>query len=266
MAEAKGAHSHSGHRQRLRQRFCANGLNGFAPHEVLELLLGYAIPRQDVNPLAHQLMERYGSLHKVLEADVVDLQQMEGVGEYTAILLSLFPAVAKKCEESRTDRRERLDTRAQAEAHCIRLLKGYKEEHFFAVLLSGQMEVLADVLISRGSLSEVPSYPRVIVDYALRHNAHAVILCHNHPGGCAIPSAADIGATSRLKKTLETLEIRLIDHIVVAGQEAASMMTMNMLETFGGEVVVQNRAANSTGEVAIKRRMLQLSEPKTEDT
>lgn len=255
MAESKLPHSHGGHRQRLRERFCANGLNGFAPHEVLELLLGYAIPRQDVNPLAHQLMERYGSLHKVLEADILDLQQVEGVGEYTAVLLSLFSAVAKRCEESRAERRECLENRSQAEAHCIRLLKNRKEEYFYAVLLSGQMEVLADVLISRGSLSEVPAYPRVIVDYALRYNAHAVILCHNHPGGSPMPSTADIGTTSRLEKTLEALEIRLIDHIVVAGQQAASMMSMNMIGTFGGEVVTQNRAANSAGEMAAGRKI-----------
>lgn len=266
MAEAKTPHSHNGHRQRLRQRYLANGLNGFAPHEVLELVLGYAIPRQDVNPLAHELMDRYGSLHKVLEADPADLQRVEGIGEYSAVMLSLFPAVATKCEESRMARREVLMNRDAAEAHCIRLLKGCKEEHFYAVLLSGQMEVLADILISRGSLSEVPSYPRVIADYALRYNAHAVLLCHNHPGGSTVPSTADIGSTRRLQDALDLLEVRLIDHVVVAGQQATSMMAMNLLETIGGETVAKNRAANSAGEVALKRRMTQLLAGKVEDT
>lgn len=266
MADDKIPHSHTGHRQRQRQRFCANGLNGFAPHEVLELVLGYAIPRQDVNPLAHQLMERYGSLHRVFEAGVADLQRVDGVGEYTAVMLSLFPAVATKCEESRATAKELLRNRSDAEKHCIRLLKSCKEEHCYAVYLGGQMEVLADVLISRGSLSEVPSYPRVVVDYALRYNAHAVILCHNHPGGSLTPSATDVATTKRLIDTMDALEVRLIDHFIVAGQQATSMMEGNLLEKIGGDVVAQNRAANSAGEVALKRRISQLRAQETEET
>ena len=258
MAEEKTPHSHNGHRQRLRQRFCANGLSGFAPHEVLELVLGYAIPRQDVNPLAHELIDRYGSLHGALEAGVADLQRVDGVGEYTAVMLSLFPAVAAKCEESRAAQKESLQNRDAAKAHCIRLLKRCKEEHCYAVYLGGQMEVLADVLISLGSLSEVPSYPRVVADYALRYNAHGVILCHNHPGGSLVPSAVDIGTTAKLKTTLEHLEVRLIDHYVVAGQQAFSMMDNNLLELIGGEVVAKNRAANSAGEMAMKRKIEQI--------
>lgn len=258
MAEEKTLHSHAGHRHRLRQRFCANGLNGFAPHEVLELVLGYAIPRQDVNPLAHALIDRYGSLHGALDASIEDLQRVEGVGEYTAVMLSLFSAVAAKCEESRAAQKESLQNREQAEAHCIRLLKRCKEEHCYAVYLGGQMDVLADVLISRGSLSEVPAYPRVVSDYALRHNAHAVILCHNHPGGSLVPSTADIGATRKLKETLENLEVRLIDHYVVAGQQAFSMMDNDLLDVIGGEVLAKNRAANSAGEMAIRRKIEQL--------
>lgn len=258
MADDKIPHSHAGHRQRLRQRFCANGLNGFAPHEVLELVLGYAIPRQDVNPLAHQLMERYGSLHAVLEAGVADLQRVEGIGEYTAVMLSLFPQVAAKCEESRLARKEILSNQQEAQAHCIRLLQGCKEEHFYAVFLGGQMEVLADVLISRGSLSEVRSYPRVVADYALRYNAHHALFCHNHPGGSLVPSVADIGSTRKLKDTLESLEVRFIDHYIVAGKQAFSMMDHNLLEVIGGEVLAKNRAANSAGEVALRRRIEQM--------
>ena len=264
MAVEKAPHSHTGHRQRLRQRFCANGLSGFASHEVLELLLGYAIPRQDVNPLAHQLIERYGSLHAVLEAGVADLQRVEGVGEYTAVMLSLFPAVAIKCEETRQGKKEVLRNQDEAQAHCVRLLRGCKEEHCYAVYLSGQMEVLADVLISRGSLREVPSYPRVIVDYALRYNAHAVILCHNHPGGSLYPSAADIVTTQELKQTMERLEIRLLDHFVVVGLQAFSMMDKQLLDKIGGEMVAHNRAANSAGDVAVKRCIRQLRQDEEE--
>lgn len=259
-------HSHGGHRQRIRERFMENGLNGFAAHEVLELILSFAIPRQDVNPLAHRLIDHFGSLHKVLEADVAQLQQVEGIGEYTAVLLTLFPAVEKRCEQSRQARKESLMNREAAEKHCVRLLKGCKEEHCYAVYLNGQMEVLADVLITRGSLSEVHSYPRVIADYALRYNAHAVILCHNHPGGSMTPSSADLASTRHLQQALEHLEIRLIDHIIVADRQAASIMRGELLQMLGGDPVAQNRVANSAGEVAMRRRLTQLKKSEMEDT
>lgn len=266
MAEEKVPHNHAGHRQRLRQRFCANGLSGFAPHEVLELMLGYAIPRQDVNPLAHELIKRYGSLHAVLEADVAELQRVDGIGEYTAVMLALFSAVAAKCEESRaTQKKEILSNRAQAEAHCIRLVKGSKEECCYAVYLGGQMDVLADVLITRGSLSEVPYYPRVIADYAFRYNAHSVIICHNHPGGSLVPSPADIVVTQDLKQTMERLEVRLIDHFVVAGQQAFSMMEGHMLDKLTGATQIGNRASNSAGEVTLQRRLGKLREEEGEE-
>lgn len=156
--------------------------------------------------------------------------------------------------------------REAAEKHCIRLLKGCKEEHCYAVYLNGQMEVLADVLITRGSLSEVHSYPRVIADYALRYNAHAVILCHNHPGGSTMPSSADLASTRHLQQALEHLEIRLIDHIIVADLEAMSIMQGELLQRMGGDPVAQNRAANSAGEVAMRRRITQLKESEMEDT
>ena len=120
------------------------------------------------------------------------------------------------------------------------------------------MEVLADVLISRGSLSEVPSYPRVVADYALRYNAHHVLFCHNHPGGSLVPSVADIGSTRKLKDMLESLEVRFIDHYVVARKQAFSMMEHHLLEVIGGEVLAKNRAANSAGEVALKRHVEKL--------
>ncbi len=262
----KSSHYHDGHRQRLRDRYAANGLNAFADHEVLELVLGYAIPRQDVNPLAHQLIKRYGSLHGVFEADRVDLQHVDGIGEYSALLLTLFSAVGARCEASRQAGKEVLTTRQDAEQHCIRLLKGCKEEHCYAVCLNGQLEVLADVLVARGSLCEVPSYPRVIADYALRYNAHSIILCHNHPGGSITPSAADIGATRLLRDTLAALEVRLIDHFIVAGQQAASMMDDEMLNHIGSAVVANNRAANSAGEVALKRQIEKLRKQLTEET
>ena len=95
------AGEHAGHRQRMRERFLCGGLDGFADHEVLELMLFYAIPQRNVNPLAHRLLERFGTLHAVLEASVADLMKVEGVGRHTALLLNLFSHAARRLEMSR---------------------------------------------------------------------------------------------------------------------------------------------------------------------
>ncbi len=255
MGGSTESHSHGGHRQRQRERFRATGLDGFAPHEVLELVLSYAIPRQDTNPLAHRLIEHFGSLHNVMDASVEALMRVEGIGEYAAVLLALFAQMERKIAESRLKPKQVLDNRQDVEKCCLQLLKGCKVEHLYAIYLNGQFEVLAKVLIARGSISDVPSYPRIVVDHALRHNAHAVIICHNHPGGTLTPSAADMGSTMRLQAVLEDLEIRLIDHVLVAAGQAVSIMDTGLLPVLDMGIINQNRAANSAGEVTIQYQL-----------
>jgi DNA repair protein RadC len=262
MSGNTATHSHGGHRQRQRERFRTTGLEGFAPHEVLELILGYAIPRQDVNPLAHRLLEHFGSLHNVMDASVEELMHVEGIGEYTAVLLTLFAQVERKTAASRIGPKCMLRTREDADTYCINLLKGRKVEHFYAIYLNGQMEVIAQVLIAKGSISDVPSYPRVVADHALRNNAHAVIICHNHPGGSLTPSTADMGSTMRLRSVLEDLEVRLIDHLVVAGDQAASVMENGLFPQPNNSIIAENRAANSAGEVTVRHQLLKLKKKK----
>lgn len=251
MGSNQEPHSHGGHRQRLRERFRVNGLDGFAPHEVLELILGFAIPRQDVNPLAHRLIEHFGTLHNVMEASVEELTRVDGIGEYSAVLLALFVQVGRKIADSHAQPRQFLRNRDDVKNCCIQLLKGCRVEHFYAIYLNGQMEVLAKVLIAQGSISEVHSYPRIVADHALRYNAHAVVVCHNHPGGSLVPSAADLGSTIRMQAVLEELEVRFIDHILVAGEQAVSVMLENPMPSLNDDVIARNRAANSAGEVTL---------------
>ena len=249
------ADEHQGHRKRMRERFASEGLDGFASHEVLELILFYAIPQRNLNPLAHALLERFGSLHGVLDADAAELQRVEGVGEYAATLLTLFSQVARRLEKSRAGERETLKNRNAAEKHCIRLLAGLRQECFYAVCLNGQMQVLADALIARGSLSEVPAYPRLVADAVIRHNAHSVVLCHNHPGGSAVPSRGDMETTRRLGELLASIEVVLADHIIVADGKALSMVGCGLIEQHIAGDGVGTRVADSAGEVVIRERL-----------
>lgn len=215
---------HEGHRQRLRERFRLEGLDNFAPHEVLELILFYARARGDVNPLAHRLLDTFGSLKGVLEAPVDQLCAVEGVGQETATLLSLMVPVFRRyalclCEEKTT-----LGHFSEAEEYCRALLTGMRKERFYIISLSAQMRVLGHRLVSEGTLTEVPAYPRLIVETALNHNAHSVVLCHNHPAGEAVPSRTDIDVTYSLDKVLASLGIMLLDHVVVGDGETYSMV------------------------------------------
>lgn len=212
---------HTGHRARMRERFAAQGLDGFAPHEILELILFYAIPQRNVNPLAHRLLERFGSLHAVLEAPHSELQKVEGMGEYAASLLRLFYETSLQLQKSRAGDKEQLNTRTSAEAHCSRLLLGKRTEHVYAVCLDASLRVLGDSMIASGTLTDVPAYPRLIAEAVLRFNAHSVILCHNHPGGTPEPSAQDIALTHELWRFLSGIDVQLLDNIIIGDDGAA---------------------------------------------
>lgn len=249
------ATEHAGHRQRMRERFLAQGLEGFAPHEALEMMLFYAIPQRNVNPLAHKLMDRFGSFNAVLDAPVEELMKVEGMGEYAATLLKLFAQAAKRYAQNRTEERKTLSNRAEAEAHCMSLLQGFRQEHFYAVCLDGQMRVIRDELISRGTVNEVPAYPRLVAEAVLRHNAHAVVLCHNHPGGSIIPSQQDVEMTRQLGMVLGGIGVILADHVIVAGGECLSMVRCGLMEHLTTDTTVKTRVADPAGETLIRAKL-----------
>ena len=242
---------HGGHRQRMRERYLKQGLDGFAQHEVLELLLFYAIPQRNVNPLAHALIDRFGSLYGVLHAEPEQLAQVEGVGEYTATLISLFSRVPRQAARYRANGREKLSTRQAAINYCVALLEGEKREMFYAICLNGQMETISDVLIAKGSLSDVPAYPRIVLDAVLTHNAHGVLLCHNHPSGSIAPSAQDLAATQTLSGLLREIEVVLIDHIIVSDRDAVSMVRNGYIHQTVTPDGVVSKISSSDGEVRL---------------
>ena len=220
---------HEGHRQRLRDRFLLDGLDGFAPHEVLELLLCYAIPQTNVNPLAHALLNHFGSLHGVFEATPEQLMQVEGIGPYAAAFLHLVAPLNRRIEFSRMGQKPVLKNRKDALSYCANLLSGLHLEHFYLLALDAQMQLLGAVLIGKGSIAEVPAYPRLAVEAAIKFGAHSVILCHNHPGGSTHPSDADLQVTYRLSDVLSGIDVLVLDHIIVAGSKTGSLTQMGYI-------------------------------------
>lgn len=232
---------HEGHRGRMRERFRREGLEGFAPHEALELLLFYARARGDVNPLAHELLDSFGTIKGVLEARPEQLMAVRGVGEETATLLSLIVPLFRKYQECVCAERKLLRNRVAAEEYCSALLAGRRTERLYVISLSSAMTVLGQRAVGEGSLNEVPAYPRLVVETALNYNAFGVILCHNHPGGVAEPSPDDIAATQTIEAVLGHLGIRLIDHIIVAGPAVYSMSLNGLLTCTGVRMKVDGR-------------------------
>ena len=214
---------HEGHRGRMRERFCQEGLDGFAPHEVLELLLFYAKARGDTNSLAHLLLDRFGSLKGVFEARPEQLMSVKGVGRETATLISMIVPMFRRYHQCICAEIKTIARRNDAERYCLATMAGLRRERLYLISLSSSMKVLGRSMLCEGNLIEVPAYPRHVVEAALNHNAHSVILCHNHPGGHAEPSEADIELTVGLEGLLRHLDIQLIDHIIVAGTSTYSM-------------------------------------------
>ncbi|MDE6456883.1 MAG: DNA repair protein RadC [Dysosmobacter sp.] len=220
---------HDGHRQRVRRRFSENGLAGFADHEALELLLYYAIPRGDVNPLAHALMDRFGSLSGVLSAPAELLVQVEGVGERTAMLLRLVPQLAQKARLADLERELALNTRERVGAYLLELFSRERNEAVYQICLDGKGKLLACRRLGEGGASAVNLDVRKIVQNAIVFSACSVILAHNHPSGVALPSQADHAATLRVKAALESVDVRLEDHIIVADHDFISFSESGFL-------------------------------------
>ena len=222
MAENNGIHS--GHRERLRERFRSEGLSGFSEHEVLELLLTYAIPRADVNPLAHALIARFGSLSGVLEASENELMRVNGIGRTAATLLTMMPPLLGYYRRSALGEKPVISNLRQAREYCRALFVGEHDELFYLVCLDKGARVTRPVLMQRGTIDHVGVPVRSVVEEALRHHAFNVILVHNHPGGGQCSSDADYAVTEYIVRALHTVGIGVVDHLIFCGDECYSMM------------------------------------------
>lgn len=219
---------HDGHRQRLKQRFLESGLDGFTQVQVLELLLCYAIPRKDTNELAHKLLDYFGSVSGVLEAPVSELVKTPGIGENSAMLLSLTRAMSRYYQINRTENIQVLTTLEACAEYILPYFHGRTTETVFALCLDAKCKVLGCKEVGEGTINAARLNVRKIVEVALALNASAVVIAHNHPSGIAVPSQADILATRHLSSALSAMEIVLMDHIIVADEDYVSMAASNV--------------------------------------
>jgi DNA repair protein RadC len=212
-----------GHRQRLTERFAANGLGALALHEVVELILTYAIPRRDTKPIARELVRRYKTLSGLLNADPGELVANAGITKRSATLFTLMREVMAFCLKERYERKSIIGHRRDAEEY-LRFHFGHRRDEYVAALFLGNRnQVLETGIIAEGTVNQCVVYPRLIIEKALRYGAAAIILAHNHPGGGIKPSEADWLLTERLFTTCKLLDIPLLDHLIISQQDVVSL-------------------------------------------
>ena len=203
----------AGHRERLKQKLADGKLSGY---EKLELLLTYAIPRRDVKPMAHALLNRFGTLHRVLHASMEDLERVPGVGHSSALLIHLVHELINASFMERLSDGNVLQQEHVIEGFCRNLLIGKDVEEMHVLYLNHDYYLIADELHNRGTINEANAYPREIAKRAMVLNASAVILMHNHPMSNNAFSRDDIAFTRDVIAELERINVTFVDHYVVA--------------------------------------------------
>ena len=222
MAEKKKA-IHTGHRGRVKEEFRTRGIEGWPDHRVLELLLFYAIPQGDVNPLAHELIDRFGSLSGVMDALPEELMKVKGMGEHSVTLLKLFPAVLGRYMEGRTELGEIIHTAAEAGHVLAPYLYGARNEMIYVLCLDAKEKVLGVRRLSEGSVHSAEVTIRRVAEECLALRASICYLAHNHPSSLATPSPEDVNMTKMLRSALEPLGVELADHLVFSDGDMVSI-------------------------------------------
>ncbi len=213
----------SGHRERVRRRFLDEGLDGFKDYEALEMLLFYAVPRQDTKVIAKRLIDQFGSLQAVFHTPPDRLMQEAGLTEATAALIAMLPQLARKIEEQQAQENARIRSTLDAGRDVIAMFRGRQDESVRILCLNASGKVVRRARIAEGDVNAVHFPIRKLVEEALACKAVSVILAHNHPGGTMAPSQEDLDATKAAKAALETVGIRLLDHLIVAGDNYCSL-------------------------------------------
>ena len=218
------------HRARLRARFMTGGADALPDYEMLELVLFRAIPRQDVKPLAHRLLARFGDFNGVIMADPHQLDLVEGVGEAIIIELKVLAAAAARLARARVLHRPVLSGWDALLDYCHVSMAHLTIEQFRVLYLDRRNALIGDEEQARGTVDHVPVYPREVVRRALDLQASALILVHNHPSGDPTPSEADITMTLRIRDAAETMGITLHDHLIIGRSREISLRSLGYLD------------------------------------
>lgn len=227
-------HSHDGHRNRMKNKFVENEFNNFEEHEILELLLFYSIPRKNTNEIAHDLINKFGNLSNVLNADINLLQEVNGITFNSAVLLKMIPPLCKKYVSIVNDGNSiNLTNIETIFDFCINQYVGATTEILKVIYLDNSCKFISCVdICTIDSTNAIVINATRIIERAEKYKSSNFILVHNHPNGELRPSNEDRISTEKLYKVFRELKLTLIDHIIVSGSRAISMVNDGYLMHF----------------------------------
>ena len=221
---------HSNHRERMRKRFEVSGFDGFSEHEVLEYILFHAIPRKDVNPLAHRLIDYFGSLDRVLEANEQELMKVEGIGPAAARMISMMLAVDRYYRTMKTKPGRRVSSLEEIGDYMESLFYGAKVEMVYAMYQDDRNHILKVEKCFEGTANTSSVSINLLSNRMIILGATQLVLAHNHPRGFALPSREDLNLTQQLRQKLNTLGLKLLDHVIVSPDGYISLRTSDRFQ------------------------------------
>lgn len=226
--ETENIPDYLGHRARLRERFLKGGGKDMADYELIELLLTYVIPRRDVKPIAKELIRRFGSLAEVVNADVSRLTEVSGIKENAAVMFKLIQQAAGRFSwQNLSSSDAPIISNWDAMIDYCRSEMAYLDvEEFRIIFLDTKFRLIGQEVMQRGTINQVAIHPREVIKLAMEKKAAALILVHNHPSGDVKPSRADVEITKQIDQALKSINIQLLDHIVISRYDYCSIKTM----------------------------------------
>lgn len=230
---------HENHRQRVHGKISKKGFEDLPEHEVLEYILFFSVPRRDTNPIAHALIDRFGSFVQVLEASEEELLEVPGIGPNSARLIHMLLGVWQYYEQHKTRTPWFPKKEEERKAFIASIFRGQSNEQFWIIALSDKMKILRKVKLAEGVPNTVSASISRIAAEAVSAGATSLVLAHNHPAGTALPSAEDISATTRIVIALQPLNIQVLNHYIAAPDGVCSMRERGNMPRFNsvtGEV------------------------------
>jgi len=204
-----------GHRDRLRKRFLNSKGNGLQDYELMELLLTFSIPRKDTKPIAKRLLAKFRNISGILDADLRQLKEINGIGETTIVLIKVVKYLLEFYLKEELLSKEKISSPEAVVKYYQFSMGGLKDEQFRAVYLNSKNQLIAEEVIQEGTVDHAVVYPRKVLEHALLYKASGIIIVHNHPSGSLEPSKSDIELTKRLRRAAKEMDIKIHDHLII---------------------------------------------------
>mgnify|MGYP002351638105 CR=1 FL=1 len=221
---------HEGHRDRLRNKLIKYGADSLEKHEILELLLYYAVPRRNTNDIAHRLIDAFGSISGIMDAPMSSLVDVDGIGEKSAVLLKLIPVLTRLYTEDKYQNKDKIMNEEKIHDIIEHKFIGRENENIALMLMDSKMKLLFFGIVNEGNANSVDMYISKIISLTIKYSAVYAVIAHNHPSGIALPSTDDIATTRELSTALKLVSVRLLDHIIVADDDSISLHSSGLCD------------------------------------